>query len=92
MKFMNASLADMKAEKVQLLAANKDLTARNLALEHKVAELEQYSRKHNVEVKEIACTQCEDCLEIVKSIASKIDCPLTETDIDVVHRVPSTAN
>ncbi|KAH9367936.1 hypothetical protein HPB48_008344 [Haemaphysalis longicornis] len=91
MKFMNETFEDLKTEKEQLLAANKDVTAQNLALEQKLAELEECSRRNNRSIR-VPCTQGEDCLAVIKTIASKIACPLTDTDIDVVHRVPSTAN
>lgn len=89
LSFFDETVESLKAEQVRLKAENKALAARNQTLEKRVAELEQYSRKNNVEVKGVPCTKGEDCIGIMEAIGRKIECPVTKGDLDVVHRVPS---
>lgn len=58
-------------------------------MSRKIAELEQYSRLNNVEIRGVPCTQGEDCVAILKTVGEKIGCPVMPTDLDVVHRVPT---
>lgn len=102
---MNAKLADfatslsimetlvdkVKAENASLIIANKALKAQNETLTKKVSEVEQYSRVNNIELKGIPCTQGENCADIIKAIGAKISCPIVDTDLDIVHRVPVRA-
>lgn len=80
---------EMKEKQEELLASNKALVARNAALEKKVADLEQYSRMNNVEIKGVPVTEKEDCAAILKTVGEAIQCPVLPTDLDVVHRVPT---
>lgn len=79
----------MKTEREQLKAANKTLVARNQELERRVCDMEQYSRKNNLEIKGVPTTKGEDCVKIIQAIGNKIECPVSEADLDIVHRVPS---
>lgn len=89
---LNGLVEQVKAELEDLKAANKRLHARNEELQSRVAELEQYSRKNNIEIRGVPETQGEDVVEIVKTIAEKIQIPVSEADLDVVHRVPAKGN
>nr|XP_037289565.1 uncharacterized protein LOC119183358 [Rhipicephalus microplus] len=77
----------MRVRQDELVTANRALSAKNEALEKKVADLEQYSRLNNVEIKGVPVTQNEDCLAIVKTIGNAIGCSVSPSDLDVVHRV-----
>lgn len=90
--YLNETVEELKSENEKLKTANLALTARNVALEQKVSELEQYSRKNNVELKGVPCTQGEDCVAILQAVGSKIDCLVSRDDIDIAHRVPSGSN
>lgn len=79
----------MKIQQEGLAKENKELARSNQQLTKRVAELEQYSRLNNVEIKGVPQTQGEDCCAILKEIGEKIGCPVESTDIDVVHRVPA---
>lgn len=92
LNFLNASVEQLTAEKKELKDTNRSLLAHNAMLEQKVADLEQYSRKNNVEIRGVPCTQGENCIEIVQSIGNKINCPVSKDDLDVVHRVPSSSS
>lgn len=90
--FLNETVEKLKADQKHLLAENKTLSARNSELEKRIAEMEQYSRKNNIEIKGVPCTQGESCRAILQSIGNKIQCPLSDSDVDIVHRVPSSSN
>lgn len=88
-RFFSKEYDLMKAKQAELIASNNELLARNTALEKRVAELEQYSRLNNVEIKGVPVTEGEDCHGILQCMANAIECPVEATDIDIVHRVPT---
>lgn len=90
--FLNRTVESLRSEKEELTAMNKSLIARNESLERRIGDLEQYSRKSNLEIKGVPFTQGENCMTILQTIASKIDCPVSTSDIEVVHRVPSASD
>lgn len=79
----------VKQNQEALVKENKDLGRKNEQLTQRVADLEQYSRLNNVEIKGVPVTKGEDCVEILKKIGEKVNCPITSNDLDVVHRVPA---
>lgn len=79
----------MKNQQEGLAKENKELGRSNQQLTKRVAELEQYSRLNNAEIKGVPQTQGEDPCTILKEIGEKIGCPVESTDIDAVHRVPA---
>lgn len=89
LEHMNSLVEDLRVKNASLVAENKALKSENLVLTEKVADLEQYSRLNNVEIKGVPCTQGEDCMAIMQTIGEKIECPLEPLDIDAVHRVPT---
>lgn len=70
--FLNRTVESLKTEKEQLTAMNKSLIAHNESLERRI-DMKQYSRKNNLEIKGIPCTQGQDCMTIYQTIASKIE-------------------
>lgn len=78
LSFFNETMKSMKKEQERLKAENKKLAARNLTLERRIAELEQFSRKNNVEIKGVPCPKGEDCISIMETIGEKIECPVTK--------------
>lgn len=92
MNFLSETVEKFKAEQNHLLAENKTLNARNSELEKIIAEMKPYSRKNDVEIKGVPFTQGESCLAILQSIGNKNQCPLSDYDVDIVHRVPSSSN
>lgn len=87
--FMGKKFDELSAKQNELVAANKVLMAQNETLNKKVADLEQHSRKNNVEIKGVPSTQNEDCSAILKRMGDVVRCPVSTTDIDTIHRVPS---
>lgn len=84
---MNGLVESLRKDNASLIAENKALKNQNVALSRKVAQMEQYSRINNVEIKGIPVTEGEDCAAVMQTIGDTIDCKLSPTDIDVVHRV-----
>lgn len=85
--FVSDKYDSVLAQNAELVAANKELLARNAVLEKKVTELEQYSRLNNIEIKGIPTTKGEDRKAILQRVANVIECPISPDDIDTVHRV-----
>lgn len=79
----------MKSKQESLVKENKELSRTNEQLTKHVAELQQYSRMNNVEIKGVPETKGESCEAILQQIAEKIGCPVSPAEIDVVHRVPA---
>ncbi|XP_075738719.1 uncharacterized protein LOC142783990 [Rhipicephalus microplus] len=91
-QFLCDSFDSIKTKQNELKLANKELVAQNEALTRRVAELEQYSRLNNVEIKGVPVTQGEDCAAIVMQIGEAIQCPVTPSDFDTVHRVSTKSD
>lgn len=98
-KFMSKQYDDMVKERDELVASNKalvasnkELVAKNAALEKRVANLEQYSRLNNVEIKKVPVTKGENCAAILTAIGDAIDCPISSADLDAIHRVPTKSD
>lgn len=70
--FLNRTVESLKTEKEELTAMNKSLIGHNESLERRI-DMKQYSRKNNLEIKGIPCTQGQDCMTIYQTIASKIE-------------------
>lgn len=86
---MSNELEAAKAENAGLVQKNNQLVAKNEVLERKVAQLDQYSRANNLEIRGVPVTKDEDCHGILHRLGNKIECPLKKEDIDTVHRVPT---
>ncbi|KAH7967196.1 hypothetical protein HPB49_023469 [Dermacentor silvarum] len=86
-RFLCDSFDSIKLKQDELTLANKELVAQNEVLTRRGAELEQYSRLNNVEIKGVPVTQGEDCAAIVKRLGEAIQCPVRPSDVVTVHRV-----
>lgn len=89
MDFMNKTFEAVKAENATLVASNKSQAECSHRLSKKVAQVEQYSRLNNIEIRGVPVTQNENCSEILELIGEKVGCPVTPDDFDTVHRVPT---
>lgn len=88
-RFISDQYDSVRKSVDELVQSNKTLRAENDELTKKIADMEQYSRLNNIEIKGVPCTQGEDCAVILKTIGQVIECPISSTDIDAVHRVAS---
>lgn len=75
-------LESVAAENVKLKSVVSDLTSR-------VEHLEQYSRLNNLILSGIPEKKDEDLKSVVSQIGVAINCPVTENNIDAIHRLPS---
>lgn len=75
----------LRKEIQELTRCNRELQSENTKLSQRVEELEQYTRANNIEIKGVPVTG--DVSEIVKNIGDLMGESITESDIDVCHRV-----
>lgn len=85
----NALYESTKTQNESPTKQKKSLKDENELLSKRLSALEQYSRLNNVEIKGVPATQGENCLAVVQAIGDRIGCPIAESDIDAVHRVPA---
>nr|XP_022905211.1 uncharacterized protein LOC111417224 [Onthophagus taurus] len=57
-------------------------------LSGRVADLEQYSRRSNLEVQGVPEKDGEDLVAVVGSLSEFLGVPVSSVDVDAVHRVP----
>lgn len=88
-KFTEKLVEELRQDNAALTSENKSLKSENRMMSKKIAEMEQYSRLNNVEIRGVPCTQGEDCVAILQTVGEKIGCPVSPSDLDVVHRVPT---
>ncbi|KAG8312529.1 hypothetical protein J6590_020450 [Homalodisca vitripennis] len=69
---LEAENVELKAECVELRTKNESLSRRVFDVELQMADIQQYSRNHNVEVMGVPVTKSESVYEIVKSVATRL--------------------
>ncbi|KAH6936252.1 hypothetical protein HPB50_015170 [Hyalomma asiaticum] len=74
LKILNDITEAVRVQQQELCSTNKALKNENETLKKKVADLEQYTRLNNVEIKGVPSSQGEDCVAIVQAIASRTTC------------------
>lgn len=79
------------AENSSFVIAYKDLQLTSENLTKMVAAKKQHSSINNVALKGIACPQSHNLSAITNTTALKTYCPISDADIAIVHRVPTTA-
>lgn len=89
MDFMGDQFEAAKSANTDLIASSKSQAECNDRLTIKVAQVEQYSRLNNIEIKGVPVTQGESCSELLERIGEKVGCSVTPDDLDTVHRVPT---
>ncbi|KAH9367324.1 hypothetical protein HPB48_000953 [Haemaphysalis longicornis] len=57
--------------------------------EHKIVQLEQYSRCENIEIKGVPSIEGESLPAFLHKVGSALGEPVVETDINACHRVPT---
>lgn len=79
---------EIKKENAELRLKNGQLTETVVELRDRVRELEQYSRKTNIEISGIPVTGKEDIMTLVKDVGAAIGQELQDGQIMAAHRVP----
>lgn len=92
MSFMNETVEELKSAQADMAFQVKSLADSNEKLARRVAELEQYSRLSNLEIKGLPFTKGEDCTQIMLKVGEKISCTVEPEDFEVVHRVPTRSD
>lgn len=81
--------AALKNENAAIAAECYELKKVVTASEQKLTNLEQYSRNKNIEIKGLPASDDEDLPEILKKLGDTIGEPITKSDVDICHRVPT---
>lgn len=86
---LRCEIGEIKKQNEKLLSDNKKLTEEVEDLSVRVRELEQYSRKSNIEISGIPATPNENTFNLIKDVGTAIGVELKETQVMAAHRVPS---
>lgn len=103
MDFFNEKFEQAKQERSELEQENKSLKETNEKLlldcetlrkqvfqhEQRITASDQYSRKCNLEVKGLPYAEGENLVNTVSHIGRLVNEPISESDIDACHRVPT---
>lgn len=89
MKQMGEEFTVLKKENEDLRTANAGLTRQVSTLKDKIATMEQYSRKDNLEISGLPVTPNEDIMTLIKDIGDSVGVDISEGDISTAHRVPT---
>lgn len=82
-------ISELKEEQKYLKHENSELSKQLQRTRAELTELQQYSRRNNLELKGIPTTDSESLTGIVSALATKVGAEITVNDIDLVHRVPT---
>ncbi|KAM7281222.1 uncharacterized protein ISCGN_006116 [Ixodes scapularis] len=103
MNFINKDFEEFKEKIESVIVENAALQRANTELgekydqvakslkenEERLLQYEQYSRRHNLEVKGIPKTETESITDLIFQIGNLIGEQITLTDIETCHRVPT---
>ncbi|KAH7937733.1 hypothetical protein HPB49_015117 [Dermacentor silvarum] len=88
LKHQSDDISDLKKRVVKLEAVAKEKEVDKL--KHEINELDQYSRRLNLEVHGLSQHTNENLLEKLNKLASDLELPpLSECDVEAAHRIPS---
>lgn len=79
-----------KNDQEELKKENAELKTEVASLKIKVEDIEQYSRRDNVEIVGVPFTQKENIYVVLDSIARVLDIPFDDRDVSVAHRLPDS--
>lgn len=80
---------EINRENQEYKALNAQLTQKVTTLESKVRDLEQYSRRDNIEISGLPKTAGEDERSILRDVGRAIGLEVNENSVVAVHRVPT---
>lgn len=86
---VNSELQALKKENEKLTASNGVLIKEVSSLKERMRDLEQYSRRTNLEISGIPVTPNENILDVVKDIGKALGVELQEQQVTAAHRIPS---
>lgn len=82
-------LAAVRAENHAIKSENSRLVKNIKEIKQELTAQQQYSRQNNLEIKGVPVMEGENLVSTMQQLASYLKVEIKETDIDVVHRVPS---
>lgn len=85
----NKNYNEMKKEVEELKQKNLKLTLEMKETQIRLRNMEQYSRKCNVEISGIPLSNNEDVISVVEDVGKAIGVPLRREEVAAAHRVPS---
>ncbi|XP_039286566.1 uncharacterized protein LOC120351881 [Nilaparvata lugens] len=83
-------IGNLKAECEGLKVKNKKLNEDLWLARQEISDVQQYTRKNNIEIVGIPFTQNEDIYLIIENIAKALKLSFSRSDISIAHRIPST--
>lgn len=93
---LKCRIADIESENVLLKAECEEVKKDNVLLRDKVsclesdvAELQQYSRNHNLEIRGIPPTREEDVYMVLQAVARALGVGFSRDSISAAHRLPT---
>lgn len=87
---MRKELATTRAENEEIRSNNTCLTSELIRKE--LTDVQQYSRRSNLEIKGVPVVADEDLISTMKTISGCVNSEVEEPDIEVIHRVPTKKN
>ena len=75
----------------RLAGENADLKSTVSALSARIEDMEQYSRRNNLEIRGIGEVAGEDIVAVFSKIVGQLEVELSPSDVDAVHRVARAA-
>ncbi|KAH6920209.1 hypothetical protein HPB50_028802 [Hyalomma asiaticum] len=84
---LRQELSQEQKQNLVCQTANKRMDKELKETRRQLTELKQYSRRSNLELKGIPCTENEVLVETMQKIAKFLMVDLVEGDIDAIHRV-----
>lgn len=79
----------IQKENEELRCANNVLKNEVGALRDRIRDVEQYSRRNNIEVTGIPATPGENVAEVVKDVGAALGVQVQDNDIAATHRIPA---
>lgn len=89
MNDISTEIKKIQTDNLQLKKENVQLQSTVSSLEIRVRNLEQYSRRQNIEIDGIPETQGEDVLNVLENVAKAIEVDLKREKVIAAHRIPS---
>lgn len=87
---MNKKLNDVTEENLNLVKKNTELSKKVENLEKDMQEIQQYSRRFNIQLDGIPEVQNEKTMNIITKLATVIDEPIIiNQDVQAAHRLPT---
>ncbi|XP_077512035.1 uncharacterized protein LOC144123122 [Amblyomma americanum] len=86
---MRKELAVTKAENEAIRSTNAHLTSELKKVRRELTDMQQYSRRNNLEIKGVPVVADENLISTMKTISGCLNTEVVESDIEVIHRVPT---